>query len=338
MVGFSDFAFLSGSSESKTINFEITWGDTTNFSVIIYNKEKTSMEYRLWFVDAWITNDWFAQAACLGQNETENFGKYITGDTSFFTLAAQESTTKTLSMSFPAYYSWIYHGCIMFFPTLTPLNTSPGWASGMAMDAHTLPRRGWFIDVFVHRSSLPVVVKAFSSNRVYQSTNNANTWILKIYDSNKTLIATSPLFTLNNAGTGKALINAPAWTYYMVFKGQSHLASYLSGVIFWGTGIDMLDFTTGTNLYGAQQLNSTQDDGYRYQSAWDLKNSLGIYDYMVNGNDIAILTEYWLQETGIDVLDPRNLNSDWAVNASDISVIGVNFEQSDPFKDGFFSW
>jgi hypothetical protein len=30
-------------------------------------------------------------------------------------------------------------------------------------------------------------------------------------------------------------------------------------------------------------------------------------------------------------LDPRNLNADGAVNVSDISVIWVNFEKTDPF-------
>lgn len=59
---------------------------------------------------------------------------------------------------------------------------------------------------------------------------------------------------------------------------------------------------------------------------------------MINGNDIAILTANGLQDRGIDVLDPRNLNGDSAINASDISVIGVNFEQTDPFKDGTFIW
>ncbi|MEI6673202.1 MAG: hypothetical protein WCL02_08050 [bacterium] len=63
----------------------------------------------------------------------------------------------------------------MFFPVLTPLNTSAGGASGMAFDVHTLPRRGGFIDALVHPTTVPVIIKAFPSNRVYQATNNANT-------------------------------------------------------------------------------------------------------------------------------------------------------------------
>ncbi len=339
MVGFSEFKFLSGGNEIDTLNLEITGGDTTGFSVKIYNKEDIAMTYRLWFVDAGVTNDSFAQSGCLGQHETSQFWEYVTGDTSFFTLTSWNDVTKSLSVTFPTYYSWVYHGCIMFYPVMTGITTSIS-GSEVTNDTNTLPRRGWFMDVLVHPSTFPVDVKAFPSNRVYQATNNANTWILKVYDSSKTLIATSPLFTLNSAGTGEALISAPAGTYYMVFKWQSHLASYLSGVILGGTWGEFLDFTTGTDLYNTQQLNDAEDDGYRYQTAGDLKNVLGDYDFTINGNDIAILTANGFQEWGINVLDPRNLNGDTAVNASDISVIGVNFAKTDPFfsDNGIFIW
>lgn len=329
MVGFSEFTFLSGTNEVSTLNFEITWGDTTGFSVIIYNKEDISMMYKLWFVDAGITNDAFAQKACLSTNETGNFGTYVTGDTSFFTLAAWDNITKTLSVTFPKYYSGVYHGCIMFYPSTVDELT----------DMNTLPRRGGFVDVLVHPSTYPVIVKAFPSNRVYQETNKANIWILKLYDMNKVLQSTSLPFTLNSAGTGEAFIDAPAGNYYVVFKWQSQIASYLSGIMIAWTGNDFFDFTTGSSLYNTQQLNSITNDGYRYQSAGDLKNTLWVYDFQVNGNDIAIVTIYGLQDGGIDILDPRNLNGDIAVNASDISVIGVNFMKDDPFfENSMFVW
>ncbi len=334
MVWFSDFSFLSGTTESKTLHIEITWGDTRLFSVIIYNLEDISMTYKLWFVDAGITNDSFAQKACLWQNDIWNFGQYITGDTSFFTLAAHSSGTKILSVKFPESYTGTYHGCVMFFPVLNTSDVSINTAF-----AQSLPRRWGFIDALVHPQTVPVIVKTFPSNRVYQSTNNTNTGILKIYDTNKKLIATSSLFTLNNTGTGETLINLSAGTYYIVFKGQSHLASYLSGVTIDGLWWNIFDFTTGNNLYNTQQLNSNENDGYRYQTAWDLKNNQWVYDFIINGNDIAILTQNGFQETGISPLDPRNLNGDIAVNASDISVIGVNFVKTDPyFENTLFTW
>lgn len=330
MVGFSDFKFLSGGDEVNSLNFEITGWDTTWLSVIIYNKEDITMVYKLWFFDAWITNDSFAQKTCLGQNDTTAFWQYVTWDTSAFTINSWGNITKILSVKFPTYYSGTYHWCIMFYPSTIDGET----------EVNTLPRRWWFVDVLVHPSAVPVIVKAFPSNRVYQTTNNTNTWILKIYDSNKTLIATSPRFTLTNAWTGESLISAPAGTYYMVFKWQSHLASYLSWISISWSWWEFLDFTTGTDLYATQQLNDAQDDWQRYQTAGDLENVLGDYDFTINGNDIAILTANGFQEWWISVLDPRNLNGDTAINASDISVIWVNFAKTDPFfsDNGIFIW
>lgn len=73
MVGFSEFKFLSGGNETDTLSFEITGGDTTGFSIKIYNKEPMNMSYRVGFVDAGVTNDSFVQKACLGQHETTKF-------------------------------------------------------------------------------------------------------------------------------------------------------------------------------------------------------------------------------------------------------------------------
>ncbi|MEI7557951.1 MAG: hypothetical protein WCJ45_03875 [bacterium] len=55
--------------------------------------------------------------------------------------------------------------------------------------------------------------------------------------------------------------------YYVVFKGQSHLASYVSGIVLTTNGAEYVDFTTGADLYGAQNLDAQTDDGKRYQTA-----------------------------------------------------------------------
>jgi hypothetical protein len=339
MVGYSDFAFLSGTNEVKTLSLEVTWGETNSFSVTITNLENISMTYRLWSVDAWKTNDSFAQPACLWQHETWIFGEYVSGDMNFFTLPAYGSTTKTLSVKFPISYSWTYTWCIMFYPTLTPLNTSPGWTSGIAMDAHTLPRRWWFISALVHSTDVPVIVKAFPSNRVHQDTNNANRWVIKFYDTNKEFVASSDIFELNSAGTGQWFVNVPSGTYYVFFKWQSHLASYLSGVIIttplsWS----FFDFTTWSNLYGAQNLDAQTDNGMKYQTAGDLKPTVWDYDNIVNGNDISIILPLF-PSAWINVLEPVNLNGDTEINSSDIGIIWTNFLQEDAFKEWIlFTW
>ncbi|EKD24979.1 MAG: hypothetical protein ACD_80C00142G0021 [uncultured bacterium (gcode 4)] len=193
---------------------------------------------------------------------------------------------------------------------------------------------------------LTFMVKAFPSNRITQATNNSNTWVLKFYDMNKQFVKSSVPFTLNAMGTGEVTIDITWGTYYVVFKGQSHLISYLSGItLVPGTG-DIFDFTTGADLSGAQNINSQQDDGYRYQTAGDLKSSAGVYDHVINGNDISIILyvtwamtfpQYW-----VSVLDPRDLNGDNSAWPSDLSVIGSNALKSDSFAPpslgGIFSW
>ena len=330
MVGFSEFNFLSGTNETDTLNITTTWWDTVNFTVVITNKEPTSMTYRLWFVDAGVTNDTFAQRTCLSTNENQNVWQYITGDISPFTLTAWSSGTKNLSVTFPNTHNWPYTGCITISPVTVDGNT----------DVNTLATRGIFLEALVYGDIFTVNVKAFPSNRVYQATNNMNTWILKIYDSNKTLIFTSPLFTLNDAGTGETDISVPVWTYYVAFKWQSHLASYLSWVTIWGTWSDVFDFTTGSNLYGAQNLDSQTDNGNKYQTAWDLKNINGDYDFVINGNDISVILYSSFPQLWVDVLEPRNLNGDSAVNASDISIIWANSSMQDAFATagGIFIW
>jgi hypothetical protein len=92
-------------------------------------------------------------------------------------------------------------------------------------------------------------------------------------------------------------------------------------------------------LFNTQNKSLSQDDGFQYQIAGDLKNIEWIYDFMINGNDIAILTISWFIDSGITVLDPKNLNADWAINVSDISVIWINFELTDPyFWSNLFVW
>jgi len=328
MVGFSEFAFLSGTEQISTVSFEITGGFTTWFTVYVENKEQTDMTYRLGFVDAGRTNDTFDQKTCLSPNQNQNFWQYITGDTHSFTLSPQSTGTKTIAVTFPNTYSGMYYGCVT-------LNASSNMLPGYT---NTLPVRGIFLDALVHPNVFDFTVKAYPSNRVYQLTNNANKWIIKIYNLNREFVVSSTEFELDSDGYWSGQINVAPGNYYVVFKGQSQLASYLSGqTVEWGG--DVFDFTTGSNLYGTQE-NSAGDNGRRYQTAGDLKNTAGNYDYVINGNDISIMLHGSFPESGVSVLNPRNLNGDNAINASDISIIGNNVLKQDAFAtDGWiFIW
>jgi len=329
MVGFSEFAFLSGTEQTNTVSFEITWGFTTGFTIAIYNKELMDMTYKLGFVDGFITTDGFNHTGCLSPHEQQEFWQYITWDTTPFTLAAETSGTQNISITFPNTHSGIFRGCITLEAIPNNLNAY----------VNTLPTRGIFLDAKVHSNTFSFIVKAYPSNRVYQMTNNANRWTVKIYDSNRQFVGSSLPFQLDSDGYGTGEINVPVGTYYVVFKGQSHLASYLSWATITALGTDTLDFTTGTNLYDTQE-NSAGDNGRRYQTAGDLKNTSDQYDYVINGNDISIMLYGSFPEYSVDELNPRNLNGDSAINASDISIIGNNVLKQDAFAtDGWsFIW
>lgn len=329
MIGFSEFSFLSWSEEIQMVSFDITWGFTTGLTVLVQNKEDINMTYKLWFVDAGVTNDSFSRKTCLSENENQIVWQYITGNTTPFTLAAHSSGTQNISVNFPNNYSGSYTWCV----TLNAISTNG------SDDINTLPTRGIFLDALVYPNVFEFVVKAYPSNRVYQMTNNANSWIVKIYDTNRQFVASSNIFELDEDGYGTGEITLAPWDYYIVFKGQSHLASYLSWWTITGLWTDVFDFTTGANLYETQE-NSAWPNWWRYQTAGDLKNTSDQYDYIINGNDISIMLYGTFPEYGVDALNPRNLNGDWAINASDISIIGNNVLKQDVFAaDGWiFIW
>ena len=133
----------------------------------------------------------------------------------------------------------------------------------------------------------------------------------------------------------------PSWIYYVVYKWQSHLASYLSwiNIVQW-TPFD-LNFTTWSNLYNVQNKSISEDDWYKYQIAWDLKSPISsLYDFVINGNDVsALVYGSGLVPSWISILDPKNLNGDVAINGADISIIGINYQITDPFwSSQFFAW
>lgn len=177
------------------------------------------------------------------------------------------------------------------------------------------------------------IIKVYPSSR--SVSDFSNLWEIRFYNQSKVLIYSGGIGT-TNLGTWNIIDEIPAWTYYVIYKWQSHLSSYVSWfVVVQNSWLMFLDFTTGTNLYWAQNYSSEEDDWYRYQTAWDFKNKSWYYDFTVNWNDISVLVWSWLIENWIALLDPKNLNWDVALNASDISIIWTNFEKEDA---AFFGW
>ncbi|MDD3262873.1 MAG: hypothetical protein PHR61_03420 [Candidatus Absconditabacteria bacterium] len=179
------------------------------------------------------------------------------------------------------------------------------------------------------------VIKVFPGSR--PGGNLANIGELRLYDIDKNFIISGSIES-SSTGSSEWLDNVPSGTYYIVYKGQSHLASYLSGVVITQGEVMEFDFTTGSNLYDTQQKSNLVDDGYRYQIAGDLKNTNGEYDFVINGNDISVIVfGSGFVEGGISVLDPKNINGDGSINGADIAVVGINFQLKDQFVDSLDS-
>lgn len=196
----------------------------------------------------------------------------------------------------------------------------------------------WFLTFTLDlvKNDTILTIKTYPGSRPWADFSNIG--YLKLYDENKYLVA-SGIVTTDALWSGQIILpNVPTAMYSIVYKWQSQLASYLSGILVtWGSAL-FLDFTTWSHLFNTQNLSLTQDDGNQYQIAGDLKNINGVYDYKVNGNDLSILTMSGFIDVWVSVLDPKNLNGDTAINVSDISVIGTNVEKTDDFFSGFFPW
>jgi hypothetical protein len=168
----------------------------------------------------------------------------------------------------------------------------------------------------------------------------SNIGTLKFYNPSKSLVSSVPITTNSSwvaiDSSWLTILEIdwlPSDTYYVVYKWQSHLASYLSGVAVTVWWLFYLNFTTWTDLFNTQNKSLSVDDGNQYQTAGDLLNGSWEYDYQVNWSDISILIRSGFIDYGISVLDPKNLNGDAAINVSDISVIGTNVLKEDPFLE-----
>ena len=164
---------------------------------------------------------------------------------------------------------------------------------------------------------------------------------IRFYNQAKSAVMTWIVISSDSLGSGGLIRDIPSGTYYIVYKWQSHLASYLSGVSIIQWSPLTLDFTTWANLYNVQNKSLAEDDGSRYQVAWDLKSPIStLYDFVINGNDVsALVYGSGLVPSWISILDPKNLNGDVAINGADISIVGINYQITDPFwSSQFFAW
>lgn len=261
---------------------------------------------------------------CATEWQSWNVWKYVTIDPVNFSINPFSTLSGVISLKFPEYYAGRYRWCIVYVPA---------W-SEETWYVNTVPRKALFFNAMLNATAIRYQVKVFPWSRSQPTLSNI--WEIRFYKWNSCVYS---WIIMQTDASWFATFDAAIWedTYTVVYKWQSHLASYLTDVRVWSWYSTGFDFTTWDNLYGVQNYTSKEDDWFRYQIAWDLRNSSWAYDFMVNGNDITVILTAW-QET-VENNDPRDLNWDNVINVSDISIIWANFEQKDIFEDNNpYSW
>ena len=323
---YTNLSFFDGVTNEKTLDMTLTVGTWSSwFWVDILNPTQETQSLKLDFVAQMQTPD--GRASC-DMISGKSFGDGLSWDINNFSVAPGLTERKRIDFDFPVCTSWILLGCAL---QLAPTETNI-WSFDV------VEGKANFFTLHVSPSNLctPFNIKVFPGSRPW--VNFTNVGEIRFYDQSRVFQYSGQIIT-DQFGEWILEDTIPSWIYYVVYKGQSQLASYLSGIEIIEWSEISLNFTTGINLYNTQNKSISQDDGSKYQIAWDLKNILGQYDFMINGNDIAILTTSWFIDAGVLVVDPKNLNWDAAVNVSDISIVGINFELTDPFlASNLFVW
>ena len=255
---------------------------------------------------------------CKTEWQNEDAWQYITISPNMFSLNPFEIFTGFASVRFPEYYADDHYGCIVYIPA---------WDE-QTWNINTIPRKAIFIRATLNATAIEYQVKVFPGSRTKGSL--ANVWEIRFYKSNQLKYSASVLSDVDWYGTFSGVI--PSGVYTVVYKWQSHLASYITDVHVWSGYSTGFDFTTWTNLVWVQNKTNLLDNWFRYQIAWDLEKDDWFYDFTINSTDISVVTKSWFLRDMPG--DPRDLNGDWQISVDDLAVIGANFDMN----DDFYAW
>jgi hypothetical protein len=319
---YTNLSFFDWTTTGKTLEMNITVDEwQTGFWLDINNPTTESQSLKLDFVSQMQTADGRTSCDMISGKE---FWENLIWNMWNFSVDPLSTERRSVDFNFPVCTSWTFDACAL---QLAPTETNI-WSFDV------VEGKANFFTLYVSPglNCTPFSVKIFPGSRPWS--NFANYGEIRFYDNSKDLVYSWILET-DELGVWILSDLIPSNTYYIIYKGQSHLASYLSGVeiIQWEKFV--LDFTTGVNLYNTQNKSNLVDDWYKYQIAWDLRNTEWKYDFLVNWNDISVIV-FWsgFVEWWISVLNPKNLNWDSAINWADIAIIGINFQ----LQDSFIEW
>jgi hypothetical protein len=177
--------------------------------------------------------------------------------------------------------------------------------------------------------SIHIIANLWSRGNFQTSNNNwyESKWKLLFYQWDSSMPVESWYVIMDHDGSGELVwVTVLAGTYNVVYKWWHHLASYIQNVTIneWDTLDFVLDAIWAGEFEHEQKFK--WNSGWTYQIAWDLPNTGGVYDYVINGTDMSVLyypgtCSYLERVFESNICD---LNNDGRVDSSDISVIVAN--------------
>ena len=307
---YTDFYFWEGHTRES---ITLSWWEERTLNFYLKNNSDFTISGHFAAVDAAeIQSGVFV---CYMEWQDDEVGKYISFQNTWFEMAPLWGFTGVVYLQFPQAYEWDYNWCIIYIP----YGVEDEWY------INSIPGKAIFISAELNPTAKEYQVKVFPGSRSKPSL--ANVWEIRFYLW--TELKYSQTITWDASWNATFLAHIPKNTYTVVYKWQSHLASYLENFLVTAS-TSVFDFTTGSNLHGIQPYSNSTDNWYGYQIAWDLENDQWVYDFVVNTLDIAVVLSAELWQS-VDALDPRDLNGDGKVTVDDLAIIWVNIYQTDPF-------
>lgn len=318
---YTDFSFVWGLKENTIY---LSGWETRTVSFYLMNNSDSTISGNFDVVDAVPMSWWLL--ACKANWQNEVFGRYWTFQQTWFSLWWGQTFSGSVNMKFPEGYSGEYLWCITYTPSGTEDIGS----------VNPQPRKALFLKAILNATASSYRLKVFPWSRSKSSL--ANRWEIRFYDANDELVYFNENILSDSWWNAEFSALIPDGIYTVVYKWQSHLASFMYDVPVIAGSTVGFDFTTWNSLSWVQNYTNISDNGSKYQIAWDLKSIEGKYDFTVNWNDVSIVTVSWFVDY-VDDLDPRDLNWDNVINVADLAIIWANFEKEDIFFLGnMYGW
>ncbi|MCX6824836.1 MAG: hypothetical protein NTY80_01310 [candidate division SR1 bacterium] len=135
-------------NDSKTKKYIITAGQQQDICLEISNSMDKDILVSMSFVDGALTNDQWKNRACLGNDQKEKFGQYVTGIENSFIVPANVNIIKHAQLLYPQTAKGDVLGCLVYY--------TKGVSLGGVVDFSILIRRAKFLDIIIAEPYLSV--------------------------------------------------------------------------------------------------------------------------------------------------------------------------------------